>query len=542
MDSDLNRYFAVLIGLTVLCYLVFFHGLGNYAIWDPDEGRTGVIAKEMVTSGNWVTLTQNEAPYYDKPALYFWLVAMGLKLLGLNESAVRLPSALAASLTVGLVFFWGSVAGGWKRGLLGAVVLATSMEFVALGRFGKMDMVFTFFFTAALLSFLWWKKQGQGWIWLFYLFMALAVLIKGPIGALLPLLVVAVALGLKKRWDLLWEMRLDHGLVVLMLVSGPWYLLAALRDPQYIWTFLWDHNVARYFVTEPGIKHPQPVYYFLPILIGGFLPWSLFLPPMVYGLWRERKEASREEISFLWVWIITVLIFFSLARNKLGVYILPAFPLLALWTGDFLCQSLEARETRPWLRIWILCASFFWLLSILFLSPLSELFLSHRYPQYLPLNLPLFPVAFFVVLSLVGWVLKKEVWAPWIVSFSSIWLVLWFYEVKAPQISEMRSTRSLAQIVHGNATKDYRMVAIRAESLSFYLPHRVQAVSHPAEIESMLEESIPTVALVKERHLREMPRLSPSKLFVWKRIPSGGALIANVPPTNAHDLGSAPRR
>ncbi|MFQ5684612.1 MAG: ArnT family glycosyltransferase, partial [Candidatus Binatia bacterium] len=173
-----------LIALTVVCYCIFFYGLGHYPLWDPDEGRVGEIAKEMVASGNWVTLTHNGLPYYDKPAPYFWLLALGIKLLGLNELAVRLPSALAAGLTIGLVYLWGCVSGGWKRGLWGGLVLATSIEFAALGRFAKMDMLFTFFFSAALFCFLWWRKHGstRRSIWAFYLALALASLTKGPAG------------------------------------------------------------------------------------------------------------------------------------------------------------------------------------------------------------------------------------------------------------------------------------------------------------------------------------------------------------------------
>jgi len=113
--------------------------------------------------------------------------------------------------------------------------------------------------------------------------------------------------------------------------------------------------------------------------------------------------------------------------------------------------------------------------------------------------------------------------------------VLWFYGDKAHDISELRSTRSLAQVVKGIAAKDYRVIAIRGESLPFYLSNRVQVVPHPAVVEGLLEEPIPTIALVKERHLREMNRIPPAKLFVWKAIPSGGALVANFPLIPAQD-------
>ncbi|MCH8055603.1 MAG: hypothetical protein IH857_05565 [Deltaproteobacteria bacterium] len=108
MNSAKTTNAIFLLALSVVCYLTFFYRLGDSALWDPDEGRSGTIAIEMLTSGNWITLTHNGDPYYDKPAPYFGLVALLLNFLGFTEFAVRLPSAVAASLIVGLVFLWGT--------------------------------------------------------------------------------------------------------------------------------------------------------------------------------------------------------------------------------------------------------------------------------------------------------------------------------------------------------------------------------------------------------------------------------------------------
>lgn len=515
--------------LLLVCYLTFFRGLGDYGLWDPDEGRSGVIAKEIVNSGNWLTLTRNGEPYYDKPVLYFWLVALGIKILGLSELAVRLPSALAATLTVGIVFLWGLASGGWKRGLWGGLVLATSMEFVALGRFGNTDMVFTFFFTAALLSFLWWKERGTRQIWPFYLFLALASLTKGPVGVVLPFLILGITLGLRKKMALLREMHLLQGMGLVLLFSGSWYLVAALYDPEYIKTFLWDHNVLRFLTSRRGISHPEPFYYLFVVFLGGFLPWIFFLPVVLGDFRKSRGDEAGEKRLFLLVWAVTVLLFFSFARNKLGTYILPAFPPLALLTGDVIKGFVAGEASEPWRDRWIIFGSFLWLFSLVAIPPLGEMIFRSRYPQYFPLNLPIFLAALFFLLATVAWALRKQRWTPWIVSFSSLWLVLWFYGSEAPEISELRGTRTLTRILNGNGSHAYRVVALRAESFSFYLPNHVQVVSLPDIIESMLEESIPTVALIKEKHLREMARLPREKLFLWKSIPSAGALVANFP-------------
>ncbi len=525
-----KRYILLTAFLLVLCYIAFFYRLGAYGLWDPDEGRSGVIAKEILASGNWLTLTENGKPYYDKPAPYFWLLALGLKLLGLSELAVRLPSALAASLTVGAVYLWCSIHGKWKQGLWGAVVLATSFEFVGLGRFGKMDMLFTLFFTASLLYFLWWREEPKRGIWLFYLFLALALLTKGPAGVLLPLLIVGVDRIVKKDLTVFWKMRLVQGITIILLVAGPWYLLATIQDQDYIKTFIWQHNVLRFFTSQGGIDHVEPFYYLILITLAGFLPWSFFLPPLFHYLWESRRERGNEQRVFFLIWAACVLIFFSLSHNKLGTYVLPALPPLALLTGDLLQRFFEGREASTWRRRWVFLAGISWLLLLFVAPPLSDWLLGQRYPKYFPLDMPLFPAVSFLALAGIASLLGQKRCTPWLVSLSSLWLIGWFYGVKAGEISETRGTRSLTEIVREHAPENVRIVALQADSFSFYLPHRVREVPHQGVVQRMLAETTPTVALVKEKHLKELQELPASKLYVWKRVLWGNAVVANFPP------------
>lgn len=523
--------------LATICYGAFYFGLGSYPLWDPDEGRSGVIAKEMIQSGNWLTLTHHGAPYYDKPALYFWLVALGSALFGLGETAVRLPSAVAATLTVGLLYIWGYNSGGRDKGLWAGAVLATSLEFVALGRFGKMDMAFTFFFTAGLLFFLHWKKRAENApIWPFYLSLAFASLTKGPIGILLPLLIVGISIALEKRWDLMWKMNVPGGFAIIALVSGSWYLPAALRDPEYIKNFLWNHNVLRFFTLDKGIDHAEPFFYFIPVFFGGFLPWSLLLPPVLASLWLKSDAASRTERLFLAVWAFTVLIFFSLSRNKLGTYILPMFPPLALWTAGILCDWINHPSRRTWSSHWLFYGSLVWLLLLFFGLPISRLFLK---PDYFPFASGFAPLALasvFLALGGVIWYLRAERWAPWTVCASFLSLTVWFYGDLVHELSKIRSSRALARIVDRTAPADSRVVFIRSESFPFYMSNPVEEVPTPKVVSHLLQQPVHTVALVKEKHIKELERLTPGTLFVWEVVPSGLALVANFPSSTAHDL------
>jgi 4-amino-4-deoxy-L-arabinose transferase-like glycosyltransferase len=532
--------------LALVCYLAFFYRLSDFPLLDPDEGRSGAIAKEILVSGNWGTLKHNGMPYYDKPALYFSIVALGLMFLGINELAVRLPSALAASLIVAIVYLWGTASEGWKRGLWGGLILSTSLFFLVLSRFGRVDMLFSLFLCAALFYFLWWQRSihmphgktqendpqdsSKAWIWPFYVLIAFAVLTKGPVGVLLPLLIVSLAIALKKRWWVFREMRLLWGLTLVVLVAGPWYFWAAYHDPEYIRTFLWDHNILRFFTSTPGIGRLQPVYYFVPILLAGFLPWSFFLPAVVHDLWERRGNEKREDRLFLLVWVVTILIFFSLSRNKLGTYILPAFPPLALLTGDFIRQFMKGEETRLWRKRWILYTAFIWLAFPLLLSPLGAIILKHFYPKVLPLGLPILPFTVLILLASIAWVLRKERWIPCIVSSSSLLLVLWFYEAKGAEFLELRSTRSLVSTLNNSTIiSPYRIVAARADSLAFYLGRKINMVPSYSFVEAKLRESFPTIAVVTRRRLPSLKRIPSPRLFIWTDSQSSYALVANFP-------------
>jgi 4-amino-4-deoxy-L-arabinose transferase-like glycosyltransferase len=528
--------------LLLICYISFFYRLGDYGLIDPDEGRTAVIAKEILQTGNWLTLSHAGNPYYDKPAPYFWLVALGFKVFGLNEFAVRFPSALAASSTVLAVYLWGILWKDPERGLWGAMILASSIQFIGLGRGGRMDMPLVFFTTAALFYFLWWKERTdcRGPISPFYVLLGLASLVKGPVGAALPALVVAFFAAAKRKPLMLRQLKPLKGAVVFSLVVGPWYLLASMENPEYIRTFLWNHNVMRYLATGYGVNHPEPIYYFVPILLGGFLPWTLFTAPFAQYLAARVKTGIEEEGLFLIVWIVIVFGFFSLSRNKLGGYILPLFPALALLMGDFLRGATARGQANQTAARWLFGGALLWLLSLIFLSPITEAVLSRRNAEFLPFDPPVYPSALLLILLILARWSGRRKWVPWILCCSVLWISAWLFAAKAGEIAAVTSARSLALLVNSNAVRDFRTAALRAESFSFYLNSPVREVPSLAAIDRMLREPAPTVALVKDRHIARMNWDGSNRVFIWKRVPEGAAVIANFPYAPANKGSSAP--
>jgi 4-amino-4-deoxy-L-arabinose transferase-like glycosyltransferase len=235
-----------------------------------------------------------------------------------------------------------------------------------------------------------------------------------------------------------------------------------------------------------------------------------------------------------------VFCFFSLSRNKLGGYILPLFPALALLMGDWLRRAAEARASADTTARWLFGGALVWLLSVLFLSPITEAVLSKGNARLLPFDPPVYPTLLLLVLLIAAHRLRKRSWIPWIVCFSVVWISAWLFRAKFDDIAAIKGARSLALMVNSSAIKDFRAVALRAESFVFYLDAPVRDVSSAAVIDELLSEPVPTVALVKDRHIKRMNWANSDRVFVWKRIPKEAAVIANFPYQPRNDGSAGP--
>jgi len=324
--------------VAVISIMIVFFNLGGIPLLDPDEPVYAETPKEMFIFDEFVSPRIFGEYWYDKPPMYYWLVAGSYKLFGMNEFAARFPSAILAVACTLLVYLSGRRLFNERTGRLGALVLVTSIEFFYLGKAAVTDMTLLFFLSASLLCFI--EKR----YYIAYLCAGLATVTKGPIGLLFPGAIIFAYIITSRNWSLLKTMRIPSGLLLYSIAALPWFVIMyQLHGSAFTDTFLGFHNVTRF--TSP--EHPEGVlwYYYIPVLIIGFFPWTGI---MLQSVWASLTKSKQDfsTLLFLNCWVIVIFVFFSISQTKLVSYILPLYPPLAMIVGWYIDRLWTANHSR----------------------------------------------------------------------------------------------------------------------------------------------------------------------------------------------------
>lgn len=306
----------------------------------------------MAATGDWITPRLYGIPWFEKPALYYWAAAIGFRLHLPPEWAARLPSAFAALISALVAGWMGFKQSGFSAPVfesptvLAPLLFSSTVAAVAFARAAGPDMLFTAALTLAMASAAT-LLQRRGYLHtvrpesagaanylplliLFGAALGLAVLAKGPAGIIL----AGGAIGLwalaSSSWRGLFSFVHPFAVISFCIVSLPWYILCAVRNPEFLRVFLLEHNFERYLT--PIFQHPQPIWFFLIILVLGMLPWSGLLWELGKDGLRSYREQTWRGSSelFLACWAVFPVLFFSFSKSKLPGYIVPSFPPLAL--------------------------------------------------------------------------------------------------------------------------------------------------------------------------------------------------------------------
>lgn len=350
------------------CGVAFFWRLGGVGLLGPDEPRYAQVAREMWARGDWITPTLGGTTWFEKPALLYWLSGLSYQLTGFNEWGARLPSAVAATLTVLALACLRPARLGWTA----AVMTATSPLTLAFGRAAAFEALLTLAVTGSILMFYLSSeatRQGcattaTGARTLFYVCLGVGLLAKGLIGVVLPLgaltLYALMTPDIRRRpWAFIRTLRPLTGLLITAAVAGVWYVpVIALHGWAFIEEFFIAHHFQRF--TSNRFRHPGPAYYYAPILFLGLLPWTPFLlvgffhslPPM---RWTRRTENTSDQASQTLIRLSLAaftfpILFFSFSGSKLPGYILPAVPFAGLLAA-YGFWNLSAAARTLWLAV-----------------------------------------------------------------------------------------------------------------------------------------------------------------------------------------------
>lgn len=373
--------------LLALCGILFFWNLGALGLTDRDEGRNAEAGREMLETGDWMSPTFNYEPRYAKPVLVYWLMSASYKTFGVSEFAARFPSALFGLGLVLMLYLFLTRLRDANTGLLGALMLALNLQMIGLNRMALTDSVLIFFTTLSLFAF--WlgfqtTRERRPWMWVCYVAMGIATLAKGPVGFLVPLIVVSLYLSLTKQWRQFWqEGRPLAGTALTILIALPWYAgMWWLHGSEY--TDSAQANTVGRFL-KPMEGHSFGFLFYVPVLLLGFFPWSgwlLFAWPQTFKSWRAAQktdvtgDTSRMTTGgttdhaalsgespapssltphpspidkldwFAAAWIFATFVFFTLSSTRLPHYIGPLFPAAAILTASYWSRCVREPSTR----------------------------------------------------------------------------------------------------------------------------------------------------------------------------------------------------
>jgi 4-amino-4-deoxy-L-arabinose transferase-like glycosyltransferase len=330
---------AVVAALAVAMALVWFANLGERRLQHPDEGRYAEIAREMTVTGDWITPRLDGIKYFEKPPLQYWLTAATFEAFGPGEASARLSTALAGFLTVLAVGATGAAIATPSAGLLAGAVLAGSVWHFGIAHILTLDAMLSFWLAVALCAFLLAQRAAlsrhrcAAWMLVAWAATALGVLTKGVVAIAIPACTLVVHSLATRDFGPWKRLHAGKGLVLLLAIAAPWFVLVSLRNPEFPRFFFVHEHVERFLTTN--LNRPGPWWYFLPMVIVGLLPWTGVFFVRARAAWRDGAAGPG---AFAWprfclAWAAFVLVFFSISGSKLPSYILPMFPALALVLG-----------------------------------------------------------------------------------------------------------------------------------------------------------------------------------------------------------------
>ncbi|MCR9013427.1 lipid-A-disaccharide synthase N-terminal domain-containing protein [Aquiflexum gelatinilyticum] len=331
--------------LMVFMGMVLFFNLGNWEVTEGSEARYAQISKEMLTSGDYIHPTLMGIYHYHKPPMTYWITSLAYKVFGISSWAARFILQIAILVQVMLVFQIGKLFfENRKTAFYAALIFASFSIIIVSGRALTTDAYLAVFVLAAMYSwFLYFKAQQRRHLLLFYLFLGLGFLTKGPVVLIVPVSVLLFQkISQKTKLGNLFGHLL--GLGIFLIIGLSWFVLLYIEDRQFLDYFVFKHTIQRFSTNT--FSRSQPFWYYFAIVGVTAFPWIWIILFQAKKILLERNK----RLSLLLAWIFIPLVFFSLSQSKLVLYILPIFPAIAL-AGALIWSNLPEKSQVFWDKI-----------------------------------------------------------------------------------------------------------------------------------------------------------------------------------------------
>lgn len=478
----MNRRAVALFFLSVA--ILYYSALGTVPLLEPDEGRYAEIPREMLVRGDFVTPHLNGVVYLEKPPLFYWGNAISFSLFGQSEFSARFFTATLSIAGVLLTYWMGAVLAGPRAGLFSAMVLSTSLYHYVVGRINTLDMTLAVTMILAIFPaflYLSGRRESRRYLLLSYAGAALAFLAKGLIGIVFPGAILLLWMLLSRRHREIGKAVSLPGIALFLAIALPWVLLVQRANPDFLWFFFVREHFLR-FTTKVHERY-HPFWYFLPIVIGGLLPWLAFARRAVRAAWDARGTyLPAEDRRFLFCWVLFVLLFFSFSRSKLATYATPLFPPLAVLFGRALDLWADREDGSVRCRFPLALAGIL-AAAILFFPPFTR----HAIEPSRWVPLCALPAALILAWGAMP-LFVRRLSAERVVYLSFLLLALFLISLNRPAaayLGQYKSVKNMASVLsaslrEGDVVAQYRTYR---QAIPFYTKRRCVLVNEVGELE-----------------------------------------------------------
>lgn len=343
LSKDIFSFNKISLLIILVISIIYFRGLDSPGLIAPGEPRYAEISKEMLLTNDWVIPSFNGNIHLEKPPLVYWMVAIVFKMFGVNEWSVRFIPVLAGLLSGMFVFLLAKRLYDKKTAWIAILILLSSYSWAIFSQFLLTDIIAIMFMIGSLYYFWCYRETYQTrYSLLTMVFFAMAFLTRGFLGIFFPFFIIFVFVFWKREWLLLYKKAWFLAVVLFFIIIIPWHILVELRVPGFLYNYSINNHIGRFLGTyPPGGNESLAFFEFWGLFFGGFFPWSLLVPLIIYYLFivHLKQKTNKDGDDYILIWILVVAIFISISSAKLERYFLPLLPVLAIVLGRIFIQD-----------------------------------------------------------------------------------------------------------------------------------------------------------------------------------------------------------